>query len=280
MRLDPIAAIENYSIWGGIPRYWELAKPFASRETACKELLLDRDGILHEEPMRLLLDDMRGASQPHSLLALIAGGANRLSEIAGRLGKPSTSMTRPLANLIQLGYIKRDLPFGESPGSSKKTLYRIEDPFLQFWYRIVLPNHSMLEQDLVDEVYLASQQKFKAQTAEIWEELARKSTAHLKIAGHRWKPAARWWGNGLDGKNMEIDVVAESLDGKYLLFGEAKWEDKTNVQSVINKLEEKAANFPKRAGKKIIPAVWCKQQLTTPEKHSILTPVIVLSVLK
>ncbi|MCD4719760.1 MAG: ATP-binding protein [Desulfobacula sp.] len=279
--LDPITAIKTYSMWGGVPRYWELAKPFSSQEAACKELVLDRDGILHEEPMRLLLDDMRGAGQPHSLLALIAGGANRLSEIAGRLGKPATSMTRPLANLIQLGYIKRDLPFGESSRSSKKTLYRIEDPFLQFWYRIVLPNHSMLEQDLIDEVYLASRQKFKAQTAEVWEELARKSTAHLEIAGYRWKPAARWWGNGLNGKNMEIDVVAESLDGKNLLLGEAKWEDKTNVQSVINKLEKKAANFPKCAGKKIILAVWCKQRMTAAqEKHPVLTPEDVLSVLK
>jgi DNA-binding IclR family transcriptional regulator len=46
---------------------------------------------------------MRGASQPHSLLSLIANGLNRLSEIAGRLGKPATSLTRPLANLIELG---------------------------------------------------------------------------------------------------------------------------------------------------------------------------------
>jgi hypothetical protein len=62
---------------------------------------------------RLLLDDMRGASQPHSLLGLIAAGANRMSEIAGRLGKPASSLTRPLANLIQLGYIRKDVPFGE-----------------------------------------------------------------------------------------------------------------------------------------------------------------------
>ena len=101
--LNSIKAIEAYSVWGGVPRYWELAKTYRNQEKACKELVLDRDGILHSEPMRLLLDDMRGASQPHSLLSLIANGLNRLSEIAGRLGKPATSLTRPLANLIELG---------------------------------------------------------------------------------------------------------------------------------------------------------------------------------
>jgi len=105
LSLNSIEAVEAYSVWGGVPRYWELAKIYRNQEEACKEIVLDRDGVLHNEPMRLLLDDMRGASQPHSLLSLIANGSNRLSEIAGRLGKPATSLTRPLANLT--GHRKR-----------------------------------------------------------------------------------------------------------------------------------------------------------------------------
>jgi len=284
LALNYIEAVEAYSVWGGVPRYWELAKTYQNQEQACKELVLDRDGVLHSEPMRLLLDDMRGASQPHSLLSLIANGSNRLSEIAGRLGKPASSLTRPMANLIELGYIKRDHPFGESPRSSKKTIYRLEDPFLLFWYRIVLPNHSLLEQDLIDAVYAESQNHFKAQAAEIWEEMARKSTAHLKIANIGWKPAQRWWGNGRDGKNMEIDIIAESLDNQFLLFGEVKWEKKTNIKSTINKLKKSVANFPKQINKKIIMAVWCKNYETKNyetknEAYWIISPRDVLTAL-
>jgi AAA+ ATPase superfamily predicted ATPase len=278
--LNSIKAIEAYSVWGGVPRYWELAKTYRNQEEACKELVLDRDGILHSEPMRLLLDDMRGASQPHSLLSLIANGSNRLSEIAGRLEKPATSLTRPLANLIELGYIKRDHPFGESPRSSKKTLYRLKDPFLLFWYRIVLPNHSLLERDLIDAVYAESQNHFKAQTAEIWEEMARKSTAHLNIANIRWKPAQRWWGRGRDGKNMEIDIIAESLDNRFLLFGEVKWGEKTNIKATISKLKKSVVNFPKPTDKKIILAVWCKNYKIENGKHWLISAEDVLSVLK
>lgn len=278
--LNSIEAIEAYSIWGGVPRYWELAKTYKNQKEACKELVLDRDGILHNEPMRLLLDDMRSASQPHSLLSLVANGANRLSEIAGRLEKPATSLTRPLANLIELGYIKRDHPFGESPRSSKRTIYRLEDPFLLFWYRVVLPNHSLLERDLIDAVYTESQNRFKAQTAEIWEEMARTSTAHLNIANIRWKPAQRWWGNGRDGKNMGIDIIAESLDHKFLLFGEAKWEKKTNIKATIHKLKKSVANFPGQTGKKIIMALWCKNNKIKNEEYWIITPGDVLSELK
>ncbi len=278
--LNATATIEAYSIWGGVPRYWELAKQFSNVKTACKELVLDRDGILHEEPLRLLLDDIRGSGQPHSILGLIANGANRLSEIASRLGKPATSLTRPLANLIQLGYIRKDVPFGDSPRSGKKTIYRLEDPFLQFWYRIVLPNQSLLEQDLIDAVYDDSKQKITMQTAEIWEELARRSTAHLKIAGQRWKPASRWWGNGCNGNQMKIDVMAESMDGQSILFGEAKWEKKTNIQQVMDKLTRQADNFPKIGKRKIILAAWCKQSLTSAENHHVFNADDVLAVLK
>ncbi|MBU8910750.1 MAG: ATP-binding protein [Desulfobacterales bacterium] len=280
LSLNHIEAVEAYSVWGGVPRYWELAKTYRNQEEACKEIVLDRDGILHNEPMRLLLDDMRGASQPHSLLSLIANGSNRLSEIAGRLGKPATSLTRPLANLIELGYIKRDHPFGESPRSSKKSIYRLKDPFLLFWYRVVLPNHSLLEQDLIDAVYAESQNNFKAQAAEIWEEMARKSTAHLNIANIRWKPAQRWWGHGRDGKNMEIDIIAESLNNEFLLFGEVKWEEKTNIKATISKLKKSIANFPKQTDKKIIMAVWCKNNKIKNEECPIISPEDVLSGLK
>lgn len=280
LEFDAIKTVEAYSIWGGVPRYWELAKQFSRVDTACKELVLNRDGILHEEPMRLLLDDMRGAGQPHSLLGLIAGGANRMSEIAGRLGKPATSLTRPLANLIQLGYIRKDVPFGESIRSGKKTIYRIEDPFLQFWYRIVLPNQSLLEQDLIDEVYADSKQKLAMQTAEIWEELARLSVSRLEIGGQRWKPASRWWGKGQAGKQMEIDVVAESMDGSSILFGEARWEQKTNVTQVIEKLSDHADNFPQIGKRKIVLAAWCKYPVNTPEGTHVFDADDVLTVVK
>ena len=61
------------------------------------------------------------------------------------------------------------------------------------------------------------------------------------------------WGNGghgRDGKNMEIDVVAESLGNKFLLLGEAKWEEKTNIKATISRLKKSAANFPKQTDKK------------------------------
>jgi hypothetical protein len=62
LALDAIAAVKAYATWGGVPRYWELAAEYGSQEEALEDLAWNRRGVLHEEPARLLLDDLRSAS--------------------------------------------------------------------------------------------------------------------------------------------------------------------------------------------------------------------------
>lgn len=86
---NAVQAVAEYSIWGGIPRYWELRKDYRDSETAIRNLLLDIQGILLEEPQRLLRDDMRDVVQSTILLSIIGEGTNKISEIASRAGKPA-----------------------------------------------------------------------------------------------------------------------------------------------------------------------------------------------
>ena len=178
--LPPEEAVIAYSVWGGLPRNWELAADYGSTQEAIVALVLDRNGVLHGEPPRLLLDDMRSAVQANSLLALIGAGCHRLSEIGARVGQPASNLSRPLARLIDLGYVRRELPFGESTRSTKRSLYRLDDPFLLFWYRFVAPNRSRLEHDLIESVHAEVMAQFAGHVAEVWEWLARDS---LRVSG-------------------------------------------------------------------------------------------------
>ena len=171
--VDGAAAIEAYSVWGGVPRYWELAKAFAGLFPAIEERVLDRQGVLHDEPAGLLLDELRTAGQATSLLSLIGGGCNRLSEIAGRMGRPAGSLTRPLANLIELGYVRREAPFGEAGRGGKRTLYRLDDPFLAFYFRFVEPARSLLGMGHAAAVSARIRAELAAHAGGIWEALAR-----------------------------------------------------------------------------------------------------------
>lgn len=177
--------------------------------------------------------------------------------------------------------MKRDIPFGESTKSTKRTLYKIGDPFLLYWYKFIQPNKSLLERDLIDEVYAECEKKAVFHTAEVWEDLAREFAAAIPIGGISWKPGQRCWGPGNDGQNMEIDIVAESFDGNALLFGEAKWDESAGAKELLDRLDHRIDAFPKKSNKTIIKCIWLKKKPVRPPGNlTVIAPEDVLSALR
>lgn len=216
---NPVAALQFWSTWGGLPRYWELAAPFATREDAVHDLVLDPGGVLHEEPNRLLAEEAPSAMALRSLLDVIGSGAHRPSELASRLGMPATSLPKAMARLLDLGLVQREVPFGEPERSGKRVLYRLGDPFLRWWFGLVAPKRPQLHRLSRRErlaLFMARATHFDASA---WEELCRLAVPHLaERLGHTFGPASRYW----RGQGPEWDVVARG-ENDVLLLGEAKW---------------------------------------------------------
>jgi uncharacterized protein len=232
------AVIESYSIWGGIPRYWELANEYKDNlDKAVDSCVLDPLSPLHEEPDLLLREEIPPAVSLRPLLDIIGAGAHRISEIAARLGKPATSLTRPLSHLIDLGIIRREIPFGELEKNTKRSLYKIIDPFFQFWFKVVAPHKSLLAEAPYSSRLSVFRKYKQTLISEIWEELCRKCIPHLQSVDSSlsklgpWGLARRYW----KGNGPEWDIVAESLDGKRLLLGEVKWYPGKTTEQKINK---------------------------------------------
>ena len=180
-----------------------------------------------------------------------APAATDLSEIAGRLGKPATSLAHPLARLLDLGLVRRDLPFGAAVRETKRSAYRLADPFLRFWFRFVEPNRSRLQAGLVEDVGREVARAFAQHAAGVFEDLVRESVPRAGYFGVRWGPAASWWGPGLDRTPLEIDVVAESIDKERLLVGEVKWSETVDWGRDIAELRRKAENLPVAHGREV-----------------------------
>jgi DNA-binding transcriptional ArsR family regulator len=255
---DDTRAVEAYALWGGIPRYWELAADYRDPTAALRALVLSPQGVLHEEPTALLLDDLRDLTQASSILALVGAGCHRLSEIAGRLGKPATSLARPLARLVDLGLVCREVPFGDSPRDGKRTAYKIADPFLRFWFGYVEPNRSRLGAGQMESVAVEIAVSFALHVGGVWGDLVRESVPRARYCRRAWGPAARWWGAGLDRRPLEVDVVSESLDGKALLVGETTWSGRIDWFREAHALREKAARLPMAADKRVHLALWTR----------------------
>lgn len=246
---DARQAVEEYAVWGGIPRYWELRADYTDNETAIEKLLLDNKGFLADEPIRLLRDDMRDTVQASTLLSIIGNGANRLSEIAGRVGKDATQITEPLGKLRELGYIRREVPFGENEKKSKKGIYRINDSLLEFNYRFVAPYRSILELGRTATVMNLIKAHFTEYVGDCWEHLCRQYVSGNIIDGIAYNMASRWWGKifteeNKDGEMTEFDVVAESIDKKHILIGECKWTNREDALRLVNSIEAKIKYLP------------------------------------
>ena len=230
----PGGPVAVHALWGGMPRYWELAEAFGGDlDTAVDALVLDPAGPLHGEPDRLLREETPPATALRPILDVIGNGAHRISEIAGRLGKPASGLSKPLASLVEMGLVRRETPFGSDPRSGKRSLYRIDDPFLRLWFRVVAPHRAALAA-APRETRLRYWRRHRPSLESLaWEELCRMAVPLLHrsdttLAGlGPWEPAQRYW----RGDAPELDVVARSVDGRRLLVGEVEWSMKPSAAS-------------------------------------------------
>ncbi len=231
---DAADSVRAWSAWGGVPWYWELAERFGTDTgTAVDSLVLDPGGPLHLEPDRLLVAELPPATALRPILDAVGSGAHRLSEIAGRLGTSATTLTRPLIRLQELGLLKREQPFGDAELGGKRSLYRIGDPFMRMWFRIVAPHRAALVAGGPATRAALWARHAAHLAAEAWEDLCRAATPRLMATlfsgAGPWGPALRYW----KGNGPEWDLVAGAIAGDALLLGEVKWSEKPITEAAL-----------------------------------------------
>jgi len=262
LNLDAVSAVEEYAVWGGVPRYWELRENRNSLSDALWHNILSVNGTLYEEPIKLFQDDVKDIVKTSTIMSYIGSGANRLSEIAARCNEPATNLSRPLKKLIDLGFLEKDVPFGIDEKNAKKSLYKIADPFMAFYYQFVVPNRSFIELGRRLPLEQALAAHFPEYVSMHWEKLCRDAVTGNMVNGIVYGKAKRWWGPVLNEdkkpEQIEIDVMAESLDKKYLLVGECKWTNHENGKQLTAELLRKANLLPFAKNYKILPVLFLK----------------------
>jgi len=258
--VSAVEAVEEYAVWGGVPRYWELRKEYASLREAIESNLLSVNGTLYEEPLKLFKDDINDIVKTATIMSYVGAGAHRLSEIAARCGEIATNLSRPLAKLISLGYLTKEIPFGENEKNSKKSLYKINDPFMNFFFRFITPNRSFIEIGRISPILKNLDSHFSDYVSNYWETLCREAVSGNEIDGITYGMAYRWWGNVSKDQRIELDVVAESLDKKQLLVGECKWTNSENSDRLLSELKAKAEKLPFAQKYRIIPKLFLKNR--------------------
>jgi uncharacterized protein len=195
-------AFVRFSLVGGVPKYWELVERGQSPVALAEALFFGSSPAMEFEPTRLLKDEgVVGLTAP-AILEAVGRGAHKPSEIAGRLQTAQTNLSRPLQVLLDAKLLERELPFGESARSTKRSLYRIGDPTIRFWYCVYSPHRSRWSGHSADE------------KCKLLEDHA--STVFEDQLRARWPGSSRYWEAG-----VELDLVREEATG--LVVNEVKW---------------------------------------------------------
>jgi len=232
--------VEAYAAWGGVPRYWELAARYGGDlRDAIRSLVLSPSGVLHEEGTRILRDE-EAAYLEKAVCQAIGRGARRPSEVSGRLGVQSTTLSKPLRHLVELGLVRREAPYDLAKGRprerARSSLYALDDPFLAMWYRCVHPYRSGLEL-LAAAAEEHVWQAWSHHVAAVWESLVRAGWHHLGLDGVVWEAAGRYW-EGRTDTGPEWDVVSISVDRRHVLLGECKWRPGLSPAGLVRLVRE------------------------------------------
>ena len=283
LRLPVVDAIENYAVWGGVPRYWELREQRASLNDALWHTTLSAHGMLYEEQVKLFQDDVKDIVKTSTIMSYIGSGANRLTEIAARCNEPATNLSRPLKKLIDLGFLEKEVPFGMDEKNSKKSLYKIADPFMAFYYQFVVPNRSFIELGRRLLIEQALNAHFSEFVSVQWEKLCRDAVTGNLVGGIVYGQAKRWWGSVLNEdkkpEQLEFDVIAESLDKKQLLVGECKWTTQEDGGRLEAELLRKAHLLPFAKQHTIVPMLFLKNR-PKGEASNVLLPADILALMR
>ena len=283
MAMDAKNIIEEYSVWGGVPQYWTQREKYGSFEEALNGLVLNEHGLLYNEPSRLFMDDASDIAPYSSIMTTIGSGRHRYSDIASTVGKSTADLSKPIKNLTEMAFIRKEVPFGESEKKTKKTLYYIDDPFMAFYYKFVEPYKSTIAMGRTNIVKRMLEQSFYDHVGGIWERICQIAVSGNDISGHTWKVAGRWWGKVPvyeEGKktpvgyeDLEFDVVAEDQnDSDTILVGECKWTGADYADRLLDKLKKKVSMAPFVKGKKVVYALFLREQPLSAADCVILFP--------
>lgn len=230
-----------YFILGGIPEYLLKMDNKLTFDENILHNIINKSSTLYNEAEFLLRTELRETRNYMLILRSIAGGYRTVGEINSYTNMDKSMVSKYIDILLSLELISYEIPFGETE-KFRKRLYYINDNYLKFWFRYILPNRTGIENSNYLEVARKIENDFSQFAGEQFEYLMRELIMD-GILGRTFTTVSRWWGKvgNNTGKNIEeIDIVAYSDTRDEILFCECKWTNKKVSYKIIEELIRKS----------------------------------------
>lgn len=136
------------SILGGIPWYLEQISPGQTADDLIKRLCFEKDGLLVLEFERIFHDLFNGKGATYKkILDSLKDGMKTLADVRKSIEFPhSGTLSSLMEHLIIAGFVqKQNLWSFKTNKSLKQSLYRICDPYLRFYLKLIEPQRNKID---------------------------------------------------------------------------------------------------------------------------------------
>lgn len=239
--------IHYYAALGGTPYYLEQIDPDLTFVQNMRARCFSQNGILYEEPMMLLRQELREPALYSSILNAVGAGRTKPKEIAEYAGVDPNTVGAYLRTLERLGIIERLVPFGDDPNRSRKGLWKIRDPFFAYWYRFVSPATALVDTGYGQSaaVPATSGEVFDTYVGQQFETMCMqwllRQCGEGQVEGFLPTAFGKWWGNDpIAREQTDIDVVMTDSINHKVLLGECKWREHLNETEAIDRLKARS----------------------------------------
>lgn len=236
--------VAAYGIWGGTARYLAEVDPSMSIEQNISHTFLDTNSFLFEEPLTLLRQELREPARYNDILSAVASGASRISEIASKTHTDTATAAQYLRTLQELDLIDKEVPSGEK--GNRKTLYKIADHMIRFWYRFIPANLSLISRGHLSRVTSQIMSEIPNFLSSVFEEICMDYLWKLSDTDDSmtFHDLGRWWGtNPNTHRQEEIDIVGFG-NNETIYLGECKWKTEPARYSTLEDLIDRSTLFP------------------------------------
>jgi AAA+ ATPase superfamily predicted ATPase len=225
-----------YLFTGGVAKYVELlvdAKAFTVKKIV--DEIFSENSLFLNEGKNVLIDEFgKDYGNYFSIMMLIASSKTSRSEMESIMGTTLGGYLDRLEN--EFGLITKVRPVLSKP-AGKAIKYRINDNFLNFWFRFIYKYRGAIEMGNFDYVKNIINRDYNTYSGQILERYFRTKIAteeNLSQIGSYWET----------GNQNEIDIVALNEYEKKAIIAEVKRQAKhIDLDVLRKKAENLAANL-------------------------------------
>jgi len=152
-------------VLGGIPWYLEQVSPGTTADNIIKQLCFEKDSLLRLEFDRIFHDLFNGKGAIYKkILGSLKEGMKTLAEIRTDIDfAHSGTLSQLMDHLIIAGFVKKqNLWSFKTTHPLKQSLYRICDPYIRFYLKVIEPHRAQIDLGAFGESSLSSLPGFDA----------------------------------------------------------------------------------------------------------------------